>query len=203
MKTFGRIGSAEKNILKQSAASLVGIAQGMLCDGKLSDDEILFLDKWFKHNAEIASTWPGEAILARVRDTLADGIITPSERDYLVDMLQKLIGGDDPVGFDAHVSELALDRSVEVCISGACFCFTGDFAYGSRSYCQEVTEKLGGLIKGNISKQVDYVVVGGLGSSEWKHGSYGTKIEKAMEYKKLGIPLRLVHESQWVRAIGF
>jgi len=49
--------------------------------------------------------------------------------------------------------------------------------------------------------QLDYLVVGGLGSPEWKNGSYGTKIEKAMGYKSKGAVIHVVHESQWVSSL--
>lgn len=43
-----------------------------------------------------------------------------------------------------------------------------------------------------MTKKLDYLVVGGLGSLEWKHGSFGTKIEKAMQHKRAGVPLFIV-----------
>ncbi len=53
----------------------------------------------------------------------------------------------------------------------------------------------GGRIS-NVTKSLDYLVVGGMGSAEWKHGSYGLKIEKAVTYREAGVPLRIVHEER-------
>lgn len=36
-----------------------------------------------------------------------------------------------------------------------------------------------------------------MGSPEWKYGSFGTKIEKAVSYRDGGLPLRIVHEDTW------
>lgn len=192
---FSRQGAAFRNDLQRSTGALVGIAQGFLCDGHLSEDEIKFLKSWLEQNDAIAATWPGDVICARVRDILADGIVTIEERSYLTEMLQQLLGGTlENLAESAHVSELALDRSASVTIPNSTFCLTGDFVFATRSHCEATIEKRGGLISKSITKKVNYVVVGGLGSKEWKHGSFGTKIEKAMEYKRLGVPLLIVHE---------
>ena len=45
---FSRQGAAFHNDLQRSAGALIGIAQGLLCDGYLSDDEIKFLTSWFE-----------------------------------------------------------------------------------------------------------------------------------------------------------
>jgi len=200
-ESIGRLLAAEKNILKRSAAALVGIAQGMLCDGELSDSEIAFLTTWLEHNTEISSVWPGNAVYARVRDTLADGGITEEERDYIVVILQQLIGEDDIPDAQGHVTQLAFDRTAQVKIPGNLFCLTGDFIYGTKSFCEKAILQRGGFINKTITQKINYLVVGGNGSPEWKHGSYGTKIEKAMEYKANAVPITIVHETQWVKAL--
>jgi hypothetical protein len=43
---FGRRGAAYKNELNRSFAGLLGIATGILSDGKLEDSEIVFLKRW-------------------------------------------------------------------------------------------------------------------------------------------------------------
>jgi hypothetical protein len=43
--------------------------------------------------------------------------------------------------------------------------------------------------------------VGLQGSDEWKHGSYGTKIEKAMEYKRDGLRIFILREDIWSAAL--
>jgi NAD-dependent DNA ligase len=199
---FSRQGAAFRNDLQRSAGALIGIAQGFLCDGYLSDEEIKFLKSWLEQNDAIAATWPGDIIYTRVRDILADGIVTGEERSYLTEMLQQLVGGTlENLAESAHVSELALDRSASVSIPNATFCLTGDFVFATRSHCEATIERRGGLISKSVTKKVNYVVVGGLGSKEWKHGSFGTKIEKAIEYKRLGVPLLIVHEDQWAAAL--
>lgn len=47
----------------------------------------------------------------------------------------------------------------------------------------------------SLSKQVDYLVIGGLGSIEWNPRSLGTKIDLAMYYRKIKVPIWVIKES--------
>jgi len=199
---FARQGASYKNELNRSLGALLGIAQGMLCDGQLNDDEIKFLNAWLTENSAISTVWPGDVLHARIRDALADGAISAEERAYLAETLRQVIGGDlEDMSAETHVTELALDRDAAVTIPGATFCLSGDFVYAPRAKCELEIEKRSGIVAGSVTKKLTYLVVGGLGSKEWKHGSFGTKIEKAIEYKRAGIPLLIVHEDQWARAL--
>jgi NAD-dependent DNA ligase len=199
---FTRQAASFRNDLSRSAGALIGIAQGFLCDGHLNDNEIRFLNDWLRQNESIAAAWPGDVLYARVREILADGIVTSEERSYLTEMLQQVVGGTlDELADARHVSELALDRGASVTIQDSTFCLTGDFVFAARQQCEAAIQKRGGTSSKSVTKKVNYVVVGGLGSPEWKHGSYGTKIEKAMEYKRTGARLLIVHEDQWAAAL--
>lgn len=192
------------NDLRRSASALVGIAQGLLCDGELSDGEISFLRDWLEKNQAIAKTWPGDVIYARVRSVLEDGVVTEEERQYLIATLQQLVGGaSEDLAEPEHVTELALDRSAPIKFQNSLFCLTGEFVFAPRKLCEQTITKRGGLVSNSVTKKVTYVVVGGLGSREWKHGSYGEKIEKAIAYKKKGLPIFIVHEDQWANALNY
>ena len=80
---FARQGAAYANDMKRCVRRpLVGIAQGVLCDGVLSDKEIDFLDKWLNEHDAIAHEWPGD-VLPRQGSSGARGrdhVPRPSER---------------------------------------------------------------------------------------------------------------------------
>lgn len=199
---FTRQSAAYRNDLNRSVGALIGISQGLLCDGHLNDEELRFLRSWLEQNEAIATAWPGDALYSRVKNILSDGLITSEERSYLTEMLQRLIGGSiEELAEPTHVSELAFDRTATVAIPNATFCLTGDFVFASRTQCESAIEKRGGFTSKSVTKKVAYVVVGGLGSAEWKHGSFGTKIERAIEYKRQGVPILIVHEDQWASAL--
>lgn len=200
--SFPRRLGAERNELTRSMGALLGIAQGLLCDGQISDQEIAFLHDWLVSNDAIAAQWPGDALLARVRQVLADGQITAEEREHLAVTLQQLIGGSpEELAGARHVTELALDRDAAVEFAGAVFCLTGDFVFAPRKHCEAAISSRGGIVSGSVTRKLNYLVVGGLGSKEWKHGSFGTKVEKAIEFRRAGQRLFIVHEDQWAAVL--
>lgn len=191
-----------ENEFRQSASLLVGIAAGLVADRVLNDGEIQFLHDWLESHDEIASGWPGNIILARVRDVLKDGIITEGERQYLLVTLDELIGATNGMPSTSQlVTQLAFDEPASVRIDGNAFCLTGDFVYAPRAVCFRAIEERGGIVKKDVSRQIDYLVVGSLGSPEWKHGSYGTKIDRAMELKGGGGRPFIIREDAWAAAL--
>ena len=201
--SFSREAAEFKNDLTRSLGALLGIAQGVLCDGELSDDEIRFLGSWLSENQTLAMSWPGDVVLTKVRAVLSDNVITPEERAHLIETLQLLIGGTrESLAEATHVTEMAVDRSTPVTVPGSSFCFTGDFVFAPRGVCETHTVRHGGVISSSVIKRLNYLVVGSLGSKEWKHGSFGTKVEKAMGYKRQGCSIAVVHEDQWANAIS-
>ena len=84
---------------------------------------------------------------------------------------------------------------------GRMFVVTGEFACAKRSAVVSRIESLGGSVNGAVSKKIHYLVVGSLGSELWKAQGYGTKIEKAVELRRGGAPIRIVAEETWFRAL--
>ena len=200
---FARQGVAFRNDLNRSLGALIGIAQGMLCDAHLSDQEIYFLNEWLTQNESISLSWPGDVIHARVRSVLEDGVVSEVERAYLTVTLQQLIGGTlEELAEPTHVTSLVFDELPDIAFDGLRFCLTGDFVFGPRSVCTNAIERRGGGISSSVTKKVSYVIVGGLGSPEWKHGSFGTKIEQAVTLRREGVPIQIVHEDHWATALS-
>lgn len=200
---FTRQSAAFRNDLNRSLGALVGIAQGLVCDRHLNDQEIVFLKDWLAANETLLLAWPGDVVHARVKAVLEDGVVTDAERAYLLETLQKLIGGTlEELEEATHVTELAFDPVTTVEFTGRSFCLTGDFVFAPRATCAVAIEGRGGIVSSSVTKKLHYLVVGGLGSPEWKHGSFGTKIEKAMALKRDGAPLFVVHEDNWARSLS-
>lgn len=203
MNFFTRQSAAFRNDLSRSLGALVGIAQGLVCDGALNDQEVLFLRDWLEANESMAMTWPGDVVHARVRAALADGVITAEERAYLLQTLQQLVGGDmEDLAQAEHVTDLLGEPVSEVVFSGHRFVLTGNFIFGPRATCERAIELRGGRVAANVSKKVAYVVIGSLGSAEWKHGSFGTKVEDAMALQRAGHKLHVVKEDCWANALS-
>jgi len=199
---FSRQGGAYVNEMNRSLGALLGIATGILADKQLVDAEIRFLNEWLNNNSAIATAWPGDIIHSKIKSALADGIITEQERIHLVDSLRKLIGGMlSELAAETHVTQLLPYETPDVNFPGCNFCLTGDFVFAPRRVCEETITSLGGSVKSSISMKLHYLVIGGLGSPEWKHGSFGTKIERAMELKREGASISIIHEDHWANSL--
>lgn len=199
---WGRRGSAERNQLSQSCSELLGIAEGLLADERLCDSEIRFLARWLDKHGPVSCEWPGDVLHARVKAVLADGVVTDDERAFLVDTLKQIVGGTiERMVEQSKVNGLSFDRPASMKIHAALFCFTGEFVFAPRAECESAVTIRGGSVQRNVTQKLTYLVVGGLGSDEWKHGSFGTKISKAIDYQRRGHPLLIVHEDAWANAL--
>jgi NAD-dependent DNA ligase len=180
----------------------MGIAAGLIADRALSDAEIRYLQTWLSQNEDMATCWPGDVLYDRVQAVLADGIITDEERVHLVDTLTKLCGGELEVpGGTGAVNQMIFDQQAIVSFVGLSFCATGEFIYGPRTRVHDAIAARGGIVQKGITKKLRYLIVGLRGSDEWKHGSYGSKIMKAVEYRRAGVPLTIVSEDRWSAAL--
>jgi len=194
---------AFNNDLRRSCGALIGIIQGMLADGHLNDREIIFLRDWLTRNEAAADTFPGNALLPQIQAIISDGAITERERAHLSSVLQQIVGGTlTELAESTHVCALAIDDIQSIDFAGRRFCLTGDFVFGPRDVCTQAIQLRGGDVFDNITKKLNYLVVGGLGSPEWKHGSFGTKIAKALHYRENGVPILLVHEDVWASSLA-
>lgn len=201
---FSVVGATESRLLRRSCESLIGICSGLVADGDLNDKEIIFLSTWLAENESIARTWPGEVVFAKIREVLADGIVSPEERAYLVNILEQLAGGSfaetGAVGFSSN--GLPTDDSVEVEIPGRLFCFTGQFLFGTRASCEKAISARGGSAASNITQKTHYLVIGELASRSWKNTSHGTEIESAVGLQAQGVPICIISEAYWVRKLS-
>lgn len=201
MNTFARRAATDARVLDRSCETLLGICAGLLADDVLSDVEIQYLDLWLSDNDELIYTWPGEVIYARIRDVLKDGKITEDEREYLKKTLSDLIGGTlEETGAASGLStKLPLDDVSEITILGHSFCFTGNFIYGTRAACSKAVIERGGTHSANVTKKLDYLVIGTMTSREWVYSTHGRKIEKAILYKEDGQHLIITNEELWTQ----
>lgn len=200
--SYARHAAARINQTKQSFATLIGLVTAILSDSHLSNQEIGLLGDWLRNNAALATAWPGDVILKRISDVMADGCIGEGEREDLLKTLQDLAGGTLEEGVNqGQVIMLDIDTVETVEFQGLAFCLTGDFVMGRKSTCEKLIAARGGIVRDTVSKKVRYLVAGGHGSPEWKHGKFGTKIERAQQLKREGVAILIIDEHTFSRAI--
>jgi len=83
------------------------------------------------------------------------------------------------------------------------FCFTGKLAELKRTQAEREARARGGLTSKVVNENLDYLVVGSIPATGWKHGSYGRKIEKARDIapRNHGRP-KLVPESIFMEGLA-
>lgn len=192
----------EPGFLHEPLDELRSLAEGILADQKLADNEILFLRDWLERRADLAAAFPGNVIYRRITDVLEDGIITGEERRYLIDTLNTLISGNlDDLGESTRLTELWFDDAENLAYDHTRFCLTGNFVYGPFDVCRTAIEARGGIVSPRVGPEADFLVVGALGVDEWRHGGLGSMIETAMKLRAAGSPLKIIPEESWAAGL--
>lgn len=182
---------------------LLGICKGIIADGQVCEQEAAFLVTWLNENACMAcDKWPMTVLLERINRMMSDGVIDAEERAELFGVLSGIAGGK-PVAerVASFSSTLPFDEPECITFSEMTFCFTGNFAFGRRADCEREVLSRGGIVVPGIKKNLNYLVVGLMGSRDWLHSTYGTKMEKAIEYRgRYGV--QIIGEDLWARFLG-
>lgn len=87
--------------------------------------------------------------------------------------------------------------SIKYDIAGKSIVLTGDFEIAEVAYIENKLSSMGAVLKKDVSGKTDYLVIGNLGHSQWYYGSYGRKIEKAIDLQKQGKPIIMIEEDDF------
>lgn len=180
---------------------LQGIFHGILADGVLNDDEIFKLHDWLSENEHLNSYYPYDEVRSLVLSIVADKKIDEDERAILTAFIKQFVELKnsetsekiDRDTVDINISEIcAIDP--DIIFDNKTFCITGILSRGNRSQLQEAIQNKGGIPVNTISKKTDYLIIGDNNNSCWTYSCYGRKVEKALDLRKSGHTIILVHE---------
>jgi len=170
-------------------ANLINIIEGLTCDGRLSESEVLFLDTWLLESQSLSENYYVQCIRSKIFDILTDGCADEQE-------LTEFKASEGIV--DGLSTTLPNDLINKCDFNGKNVCLTGKFLCGSRRQCSSDIEKLGGKIVDSVTQKLDVLIVGALSSKDWKFQSFGRKIEMAVDLRdNKNIPLIIISEEQW------
>ena len=62
-------------------------------------------------------------------------------------------------------------------------------------------ERNGGRFHKSVVRELDYLVIGADGNPCWAFACYGRKVEAAIEYRKQGCKIVMVHEDDFWEAV--
>ncbi len=188
-----------KDIQDRQIDTLIGLSKGLTADGVINQDEANFLYSWLIQNQAASENPLIQNLLLKVDAMLADGQLDAEESSELFSILRSISGGVAEVGELSKTTSLPISAPApKILFENNSFLFTGTCAFGTRKQCQEIIESLGGVNAGGVTKSLNYLILGTYVTDSWAHEAFGRKIEKAIEYRRAGIPLYIVSEEHWL-----
>ena len=187
-------------LVKKSIQELQGLSTAIIYDGKIDDSEIDLIKNWLIKNKEYLTEYPLSDLNILFNEIIADNVVTPDERKKLLEFLNSIAAAPS----SKAVVDGIFEENPKIIFKSKYFLFTGKLVLGSRSKAQAKVFELGGFCQKGLNLQTNYLVVGDLGSEDYKYSRFGSKIEGAIKYnreKKANI--MIVKEKDFVHsAIG-
>jgi NAD-dependent DNA ligase len=189
----------------QRLHALVG---GIAADGEITVEEMRGLSDWLAEHEHLKTCWPYDEIETLSFKVLGDGRIDADEQKMLLAFFTEFLAVldertiVDPVAFGPEKTLGALCAvAPEVTFNGSAFCFTGASAKYKRVEFEALVSALGGQPQGSVTAKLNYLVIGAQGNPCWAFACYGRKVEKAIELRKKGVRVVIVHESDFHDAV--
>lgn len=194
------------DLITSSIQQLHGILHGILADNALNEVEIEHLCSWIDAHDFLKGTYPFDEIHSLLVSVKQDGIISEDEKNLLKAFFANFV--DTRASYNIHEFEIKSLQS-QYSISGICavcpeiifenkvFSFTGASTRATRSEIAKIIQNMGGIFNNNVTKNTNYLIVGGDGNPCWAFACYGRKVEKAIELRKKGTPIIIVHENDF------
>jgi len=166
---------------------LKGIIEGIAVDNEVNSEEANKLYQWMAVNVALKGNYPFDKIFITLESFLENGVIDQEEEKELLAIFNQFSNPQQEQNLQ-QVQNPKLDLTSKVC------CLTGTFTSGTKSDIESFIICKGGTCIAGLNQKVDYLVVGGQGSSEWKYGNYGAKVSKALEMQEKGIIIQIISE---------
>lgn len=187
---------------------LHALMAGIMADGVVTEAELRGLSGWLVDHDQLKTCWPYDEVDSLVTTVLADGRIDASEQKVLLNIFSEFVAiTDNKTIVSPKITEgTSLVGLCAVCpevsFGGTKFCFTGASGKYSRAEFSALVRSLGGDVVGSVSASLNYLVIGADGNPCWAYACYGRKVEKAVELRKQGARIVLVHEHDFHDAIA-
>ncbi|SKA89492.1 BRCA1 C Terminus (BRCT) domain-containing protein [Clostridium sp. USBA 49] len=185
---------------------LQGIMHGIMCDNKITDDEINELKVWLNKSNHLAGCYPYDELNSILTTILKDSVITDEERNYLKVFFSEFIDIKTTPNIDEEeLANLKKEFSIQgicsispkITFEGKQFCFTGVSCKASRKQIANIITALNGKFMNSVSKKTDYLIIGNDGNPCWAFSCYGRKVETAVNLRKNGSKVIIVNENDF------
>ena len=187
---------------------LHGIVAGIAADGHITVAELRSLAEWQRNNTHLVRCWPYDEIESLITMILQDGKIDETEHALLLKFISEFVTtGDFQLERERPSCEIPSVNGIcalcpEITFEGRLFCFTGESEKHKRVELLAKVVELGGRVTDSIRQDVDYLIVCTAGNPCYAYACYGRKVERAMEIRRSGAQILLVHESDFIDALA-
>jgi hypothetical protein len=82
--------AALKSELSKTMSGLLDVCRGIMADGVVTNQEVIFLSSWLQ-DAGFITEWPASEIAHSVERILEDGIVTEQEKTELAALLRNVV----------------------------------------------------------------------------------------------------------------
>lgn len=175
---------------------LSNIIKHVLEDGIVSEEEAYSIWFWAEEHSELSGHYPYDRVFDTMCNILEDGVVSKEELNTLKEVLEEV---NDPVNV---YKENIKDDNLLSLFAEKRICLTGEFDYGDKEDVEKVILSVGGILEKTVTKKTDIVLVGNKGSIAWKNDTYGTKVQKAIEYNNSGCSIKIIREEQIISSLG-
>lgn len=182
---------------------LEGMLYGIITDGTITDEEILKLNEWLNLHDDLSGIYPFDEVYSLLLAAKQDGVISEDERNMLKAFFATFV--DTKNSYNIHEADVAEWQS-QYSIGGVCavcpeislkdkvFCFTGTSKKATRNEIADLICDHGGQYNDRVTSKTDYLIVGADGNPCWAFSCYGRKVEKAIDLRKEGQHITIIHE---------
>lgn len=193
-----------------SLQQLQGLCHGILADGHVNEAELAGLRTWMREHFYLARLYPFDEIHSILHFIMENGRAGDDELLMLKAIFLQYANIRVETVRASLVEEVGHTYQIkgfcavapEVVFEGRRFCFTGESGRATRSQLQSYISQMGGIPQNNVTKDLDFLIVGDAGSEAWAFSCYGRKVEKALEYRQAGCTLVVVQERDFWGAAG-
>jgi NAD-dependent DNA ligase len=189
------------NAITSEIQILHGICHGILADGKIEIDEINSLRNWLDENSHLETYYPYDELQSILLTVICDGKIDEEESRVLKAYFNEFSSIKSTETKEEISNELEGLRISALCTSnpnvifdGKTFCITGIMQRGPRAQLQKCLIEYGCKVSETVTKETDYLIVGDNGNQAWAFACYGRKVEKALNMRKSGHQITIIHE---------
>lgn len=193
---------------------LHGVMHGIMADGRVTMEEATGLQGWLDDHADLKGTYPYDELDSLLTVILQDKQIDEQEQEVLRSFFEDFIEYSfaKKVQTESQRVKARLPKTFtlpgicamcpEVAFDGRVFTFTGTSTKATRKRIVDQITELGAAFSPNVTSQTHYLVVGAGADPCWAFSCYGRKVEKAVEVRKSGGSILIVHESDFWDAVA-